>query len=581
MDWFESIFRLLDPLLPEPIGELIIWAIVVLGALITVFLSLRRIVLRKTMFIRSFSEHVGDAPIDRSRFAKRLTKQMKEIRSAHKESALKGSGEAMDLSTPRRLTENVGSRVGAFLVNRSPVGLLLTAAGWVWPRLELAGTAGVKGSTLRCDCYLTGVPPGARIWERDRKPLVPFHVEVGCNGPDPELGLSEKLAYRIVMDVPQLPIPQTQDRISLGTTTWEAFKAHTEALRLWQGPDFKIDLPEQVKKVGAKLNDSIGNDSEYALAHYNLAVLTYLRHESPETNQLARTYFLEAARLARESGDKPTRGLAWVGVSRCYSQDRHRYGRMEAEVVNKARYAASYAVELLPHDPRTLYASAFAWHCTETLDDIRKGRPGYEEIIRKYPDKYIAVYNNLGYILMVGGELLQAQGNPEEAKDWWKQAERNMKKAIALSKVHHRMANANLGNLQRLRNDYQGALDYYREALGGDPETSEYTNGLNELARLYFDMGLSNSSAPEAKANHMTQGLHHHQHALRSTTGDHKQLQKLMCDVIDIRKKDHLAAAKIASLYQKTSKPEKPADIETWLAELARFLETAVVSPPN
>jgi tetratricopeptide (TPR) repeat protein len=160
--------------------------------------------------------------------------------------------------------------------------------------------------------------------------------------------------------------------------------------------------------------------------------------------------------------------------------------------VAPARKAAEKAVTLLGRSPESLYALAFAWHCTETLEDIEIGKDVYDEILAREPKKHPAVYNNLGYILMVGGEKLRTAGRTREAERWWKEAEKHMRRTLALSDPNRRttpFTHANLGNLHRLRGAYDLAEREYLQALGPEPEASKYTNGLNELACLYAEMG--------------------------------------------------------------------------------------------
>jgi tetratricopeptide (TPR) repeat protein len=230
------------------------------------------------------------------------------------------------------------------------------------------------------------------------------------------------------------------------------------------------------------------------------------------SNREAREDFMKAGVLATEgrrrdeegrsgagngSGGVPTpwarlEGLASLGVARTLSQDRHRYGIRDADTVKEARKAAGHAVTLLDRSAESLYALAFAWHCTETLEDIEKGIEVYREIIRREPRKHPGVHNNLGYILMVGGERLRDRGDEAGAREWWKRAEKEIRLTLRISdetRVTTPFSRANLGNLHRLRGRYAEAEREYLRSLGPDPRESRYTNGLNELARLYVEMG--------------------------------------------------------------------------------------------
>ena len=130
---------------------------------------------------------------------------------------------------------------------------------------------------------------------------------------------------------------------------------------------------------------------------------------------------------------------------------------------------------------------------------------------------------------------------------------------------------ANLGNLYRVRGNYDKALEYYMEALDHEPETSDYTNGLNELARLYFDQG------------DLTKGFESHRLALRTLSEptedeDHQKL-KLMREVNDIlKKKCHQASEAVDLLYRETSEAAWPRDTQAWLTKLARILKLEAAS---
>ena len=582
LDWLPDptarlniVFSPLEGFLPDPVVIGIKWTIFLGAILLAVILGLKLYIDRNKMVIRAFKDTIEDARFDGSRVAVGLMKQLQEIRSVHNESATTAVGEVIDPSELQLISENVGNKVSAILVNFVGVGVLLTVAGWVWPRLELSGTMRLEESTFQLDCTLT-----------TRGYQTVFKVEVDyCTGPGPEFELSANLAYWLMVVRSPATTTQKHDNIGLQTRNWEALKAHTEALRLWGGPGFKNKTSDDLKKVGSKLKESCHYDADYALAHYNLGVLTYLPKGNPGANEEARDHFLKATELAKKSNNTRTEGLAWIGVSKCYSQDVHRFGRTDTDMAAKARKAAAEAEDLLPGDPGALHAYAFAWHCTDDLRDIKRARPIYEDIIKEYPDKYANVYNNLGYILMVGGELLQAEENSKaEAEDWWKQAECHMKKTLSLDAkgtVVHRYALANLGNLHRLRGNFEEALIFYLKALDDNPN---YTEGLNELARLYFDQ------------DDMIQGLRYHKRALRTlkkpTTDEDHQKLKLMREVKDIldkkgrpaegqlRSRSQVAIAKAVDRLYKKARREK-ARRKTWLADLSQILEPCAASSPT
>jgi tetratricopeptide (TPR) repeat protein len=588
MDTFDFILSLIETYLPAPWGGRVLPAAIIITTLFSISVATERIIFHKRLFIRNFSDPPTRTSFDGVALANELRKRMQEIWALHRKTRLRSASEVTALGNPRRLSENLGSQISMYLVSKSPIGFLPDLVGKFLPRFELEGEGVVIDNMIAVNSRLKNQNKVLKNW--------PAKVEAAIE--NVTMRVAQELAYRIVLDTSRGDL--FRKGTNVGTTKWQALRAHTEALSIWQAKGFEIDKAEDVERVDAKLSESIEHDPEYPLAYYNRGTLVYMTFRSAQSNEQARKYFLKAAQIARAANkgarkegrfeDRRVEGLAWVGVSRCYSQDYHRYGRTEQEVVNEARDAAKKALNLLGRDARSLYASAFAWHCTETLEDIRKGRPLYEEILAKeigklpviynnvgqglliqvgmllgLSGKYPVVHNNLGYILMVGGELLKADGKDREAQDWWKQAQRHMEMTIKADRPRTRLtdfAYANLGNLHRLRANYEQAIEAYRQALGGDPDHSKYTDGLNELARVYFDEGKEPQNA-----------LKYHSLALYSTE-DRDHRLKLMGQAIDIlRLKNHPNVETIEAIHQKMSDLEKPPDTEAWLEELARHLD--------
>lgn len=360
----------------------------------------------------------------------------------------------------------------------------------LWPTLELEGelVSGDQGQKL-CGARLKKGKRFYHSWQ------LPVPEEKG--GVD---ALTEELAYRIVLDTARGRVLDNSK--SAGTRSWKALKSLTEAMQLWTVPGFKHSEPGHVEEVDNKLEEAISHDPDYALAHFNRGILWLRTIRDASTNARAREHFQEAGRLAKDRVevdlvnpsyvDRRVEGLAALGVARTYSQDRHRFGRIDEETVKKARQAAGEAVHCLPGDPDALYAQAFAFHCTETLEDIRPAAEIYRKIIGNKHGKYPGVHNNLGYIRMVGGEHLRDMGYEEKAMEWWKLAEEQMLLTLKVSDSRSRtieFAHANLGNLYRLQGRHEDSEREYLKALGPEPEKSQYTNGLNEYARLLLEMG--------------------------------------------------------------------------------------------
>jgi tetratricopeptide (TPR) repeat protein len=348
-------------------------------------------------------------------------------------------------------------------------------------------------------------------------------------GSDAVHTLAEELAHRIVLDSARGRA--LQGTKGAGTSRWKAFRSLTEAMELWGADGFKHSDEEMVERVDRKLAEAVEEDPEYALAHFNRGILWLRTLRDAETNARARDHLLEAHRLAREQArkeslttvhvDRRVEGLAALGVARTYSQDRHRFGRMDIETVRKAREAAAEAVGCLPDDPDALYAQAFAFHCTETLEDIEAAIPLYRKIIGKKPGRHPGAHNNLGYIYMVAGQHLRERGGGEKARKYWARAEKEMRLTLKHSDPRSRtieFAHANLGNLYRLQGRYEDAESHYLQALGPNPESSRYTNGLNEYALLLLESG------------RREEGMEFHRRAM-ATIRDPGQREKLKRDV--------------------------------------------------
>lgn len=465
--------------------------LLVLATLLVFVLLVRRFSTRRTLTVRSWGKPASETHLTGRALADLLRTHLETIWRAHaNQGGLTSSGEAAALGNPRRESEDLGSRAVSLLAGNSPVGFLVGLSSRIWPALELEGEM-VVGEDRKLHCT-------ARL-KRGRTFFHAWHLPVP-EGPDALGAMAEELAYRIALDTARIGV--LDGSRSTGTKDWRAFRALTRAMEVWNRPTFRPDDPKDEEKVAAGLTEAIELDPAYALALLNRGVLRLLTFRDAATNRRAREDFLEAERLAREQADAAARtrvrvsrrveGLAALGIARTLSQDRHRFGRPDAETVGPARIAAERAVTLLGRSAEALYALAFAWHCTETLEDIREGRKIYEEIIAREPRKHPAVHNNLGYVLMVGGERLRALGQEKEAQRWWREAEREMRLTLRISDARRRttaFSHANLGNLHRLRGRYQEAEEEYRKALAPDPERSTYTNGLNELACLYVEMG--------------------------------------------------------------------------------------------
>jgi len=507
------------------------WAAAVLANVFVVILLIRAFRYRNALLIREVGESARKLDVSGRELASTLRTALERIWKAHKSEALSAAGESTNLADPRSVSEDLGSKALQFMAGNSPVGFLVDLSSYVWSTLELEGEV-VVGEDW------TNVW-GVRL-RRGNKYYHGWRTELSEEGVDEAV---EELAHRIAMDTGRLGVLQKGEKKwgwrgrsgaerthrprSTGTRNWRAFRALTEAMALWNHPDYSPTNEEDVAAVDAKLAEAIQHDPGYALALYNRGTLHLTTFSTPTANDRALQYFEKALAAAtnqvRDASqvkvqvDHRVRGMAHLGIARSCSQAVHRYGRTDENLVKRAREAADEATIYLNQSHESLYAKAFAWHCTETYEDIRVGREVYEEIIEEAPRKYSSVHNNLGYILVKGGEHLMKRGQEKKARKWWKDAEEQLKITIELEGHTGRweFAYANLGDLYRLQGRFQDGEREYLKALAPDPRKSTYTNGLNELAVLYRDWG-QETSDPEK----LTKAKEFHDLALATTTDE-------------------------------------------------------------
>ena len=481
------------------------WALAILANAFVAFLLVRAFRYRNALLVREVGEPARELDVKGREMADALRTALQKIWKAHKSEALSAAGESTSLADPKSVSEDLGSKALQFMAGNSPVGFLVDLSSYVWPTLELEGEV-VVGDDW------------ANVWgvrlRRGKKYYHAWHTELSEDGVDEAV---EELAHRIAMDTGRLGVLQEQEKKkgrkgrrgaerthgprSTGTRDWRAFKALTEAMALWNHPEYSPTNKAEVDAVDTKLAEATEHDPGYALALYNRGTLHLTTFSNPAANDRALQYFEEALVAAIDQArdasqvkvqvDHRVRGMAHLGIARACSQARHRYGRMDESLVQRAREAADEATVYLNDSHESLYAKAFAWHCTETYEDIRVGREVYEQIIEEAPREYSSVHNNLGYILVKGGEHLMKRGQEKKAQEWWKAAEEQLKITIELERHTGRweFAYANLGDLYRLQKRFQEGEEEYLKALAPDPRKSTYTNGLNELALLYRDWG--------------------------------------------------------------------------------------------
>ena len=576
----ESIVDLLGYILPKTLDLYVLQGAAAIAVLLAIIKATRRFFSRKKIYIEQFDTNEHDN-IDTCSIRQSITGNINRIWETHSEKSLTAAGYISSINDLQHVNEGITDRVEAIADKGTPLMSFADAfaklSNLIWPRVYVKGEIIRQDKEYKCS---------ARLVKGDRVVALWIESEKG-EYKDAIPRLIEKMSYLIALGVINKGVIATgsseaylrnlaprfsrgprknSTRFAVGTENWEAFRDHTNALDRWQSHNFDAENDNHIKLIEDLLQSSIQHDPNYAMAHFNLGILKYHSHKGASVNESASVHFrtaielidkIDGGRGACDSTGLCVKGLAYVGLARCYCQYRHRYGYLDTETVNNARSNAEEAVKLLKGDVKALHALAFAWHCTETIDDIRKGRAIYEQVIRKEPNKDSHVHNNLGYILMVGGKLIGKAGNKKEGEKWFRDAEHHMKTVLEIERGRStRMvdfAHANLGNLCRLRGEYERAVSYYLKALDYSPEESTYTNGLNELSLVYFETG------------DYSEALHYHELALRTTKDRNHQL-KLAKQVVEvIAESGHPGGTSVSDIYTAVSTTGNEFDVARWL----------------
>jgi tetratricopeptide (TPR) repeat protein len=299
-----------------------------------------------------------------------------------------------------------------------------------------------------------------------------------------------RFQQRIARDLALIVIRHQSPEMSI--RNWQALDKFTEALTIWPPATTVTDATEsRFRETEDALLAAQEYDPDSPLINFNLALLCYGKFDA-EYNERALVMFDKATRTA----NLHLKGLAKIGLARCYCQEYHRFGQQTQVVLDKARATSAEAVELikqamrearkadaerLKYDyARALYCRAFAQHVTEKPEDIERGVRDYLEVIDiTKPNVPDFVYNNLGYILMAKRGRFEPYGGPSD----YDEAARYLNLALE-QEPSQKMALANLGNVERLKGNYREAIGRYREALEIDPN---YANGWNEFAWVYLE----------------------------------------------------------------------------------------------
>jgi tetratricopeptide (TPR) repeat protein len=510
------------------------------------------------------------------------------------------------------------------LLENSKIAVLYSILNPFFPVRELTGhvSAGGRPWTIYASIEKKG-PGKSRV-------ISSGHVALQGTTPDALEEAAAELSYLLIIEAATEKTTRLSEASGTEKKRWRALRALTEGLEAWSETDGLTDA--LAAEVEEKLDEALDHDPGYPLALYNKGVFYYVEKDGAAANQEAIRLF-SAARLAAEDrlteargafgsgADTRLLGLAFLGLARAYSQEVHRYGHLkfgedqpgedgisnELERWTRAKDAAAKAVLYLPGDPQAIYAEAFAFHCTvsdglteEELaakkEDLEEGRKRYESLVntRKLPwgkkrkERFRTVHNNLGYVLLMGGEVrenearkLEEQGFAKEAGDrrgqarkWWKKAERHMKIVIAVAPPKYKTtaySYANLGYLRRLQGRFAEAEAAYNNALeawararalsptNAGPEV--YVDGLAERARLFAGMG-----------NRVEDALEDHRTALSAEENPRHRFKIARMFLIACDRAGWLDAPEsLDSAVEWLSEGDGP-DVEEWVGRLRALL---------
>ncbi|HKK07975.1 MAG TPA: hypothetical protein VKA44_03750, partial [Gemmatimonadota bacterium] len=279
---------LLLGLLPDAARAAVTAALLVLGTAVVLGLLYRRFSTRKALLVRAFGQPAGEFGVDGRALADALRDRLRAIWSAHaSDEGLYAQAETTSIGDPKRRSEALGSRTVSLLAGRSPLGFLVDVSARLWPVLELEGEV-VIGQERELVCHAR-LRRGDRYFHAWSAPLPrpPRRPRTGADG-SPLGEVVEELAYRIVLDASRLRV--LDESRGAGTRSWRAFRALTEAMRLWTSPDFRPDDPASVARVDARLAEALEHDPDYALASYDRGILHLLTFRDAESNARARAH---------------------------------------------------------------------------------------------------------------------------------------------------------------------------------------------------------------------------------------------------------------------------------------------------
>lgn len=521
---------------------------------------------RRNQIVLRVRSHLDELPFSEGEIQRGLEGAFERIRCVDGSRRMAAYEVSSDISRSRPYQEELGGKAGEIFIN--------AMAPWFIQLLIVASERLVKATVIETDLsrdetrlILSAVC--TRGSERVAKVVVSRRAT--------ERPGSDELTWELVCRMlVKLFDTLGAEVASLGTASWRAFQKHCEAMSLWLDTDRQAADEDRVERL---LEEAVEEDPGYLAALYNRAAFTYNRRLEWRSMDRALARFravyhaTDVAEGLPDATRRRLRGYACVGVARCLAQGAHRYGRADVRRVSEAREFGREAIELLGRTPQALYAAAFSWNCLEMLDDLKRGRELYEEIL--VFGVFPIVLNNLAFVCARAGEEVERLNGAAAGASWYRDALAYARQATETMDPNHRayrMAWANRGAAQRLLGRHEKALAHFRQALGYDPEAGVpddpgYLEGLSEYAEVVLDRGLAGGDETA-----VGRGLDLHEMVLGHAE-DRGHLKKLAeqtgrC----IARKRPAARDEIEALLNRWDKLERAPFVELWLSGLRREL---------
>ncbi|MEM1250105.1 MAG: hypothetical protein AAGK22_27300 [Acidobacteriota bacterium] len=341
--------------------------------------------------------------------------------------------------------------------------------------------------------------------------------------------------------------------------------------------------PEVRARAIGLMERALGADPGFVLARYNLAMLRFGSGRVLAELATAEAEFRQAldACEALQRGEGATRsttaarrryrgtfresanellGFCHFGLARCLSLQQHIDRRQFSRAPEACKHAQK-AMDLLGETATTLYARAFAGHCDDDFDGLKRGLADYERGIALDPQP--VMHTNASYVCARIAQKLWEDAGGGAMADLdaavRKEIESYCLRGIELGRfaAHGRglygqglrhLALTNVGQCLRLTGDLEGATEVYEESVSlsdGSIDPDATPEGLGE----YSD-ALAHQAIAESDAEVLQRGLDLHERALGKgeTSGQQYKLARRHLRVLE---QGGLATASVEELKRR------------------------------